>query len=367
MDSSVSTKKLTARRGSTKYGPIGKCSGTLFKDFKLSAGSLAALTDAGDHGLAKSTWSTYNTAERLLAMCSKQRNKTMDLPLSEESLLEFVGWLLEVRKVKAGTVNSYLSGLRQLHILKGMDPPQIRSHLMKFVLKGRKNKDNIEERKTGLGKRLPMTMTMMRLLKESIRLWDVPISQKLLMWSVATMAFHGAFRIHELLCQIESEFDPDFALLTGDVKILPSRDDKMTRILEVKLKSPKENRSGKAVIIEIYETKGTLCPVKAFERWAAKVVHTTGLPLFRGDTGTPLTGAKLNRWLHGRLEGYVDFKKGTFTSHSFRIGLATTMATMGFNKDDIKEAGRWSSNAYKVYMKLPHVKRARIAKMIKDL
>jgi hypothetical protein len=81
------------------------------------------LTEAGNHGLAKSTWSIYGTAERLLAMCGKHTNRKMDFPLTEADILEFIGWLMYERKVKAGTISSYLSGVRQLHILKGMDPP----------------------------------------------------------------------------------------------------------------------------------------------------------------------------------------------------------------------------------------------------
>lgn len=356
-----------AVKGSTKYGGAGKCSGSLFTGFKLSEGTMKVLTEAGNHGLAKSTWSTYNTAERMLAMCSKQRSTDMALPLSEEKLLEFIGWLIEVRKLKSGTINSYISGMRQLHLLRGMEPPTLRTNLVKFLLRGKKHMDDIKDRQSNSVKRLPMTMTMMRLLKEETRAWDATIMEKLLMWAVATLAFHGAFRIHELLCRTEAEFDPDFALLTGDVKIKPGQGDTADRFLEVKLKCPKESKTGKVVVLEVYETKGTLCPVKAFERWESRTVTKNGLPLFRDEHGTPVTGARMNRWLKNRLKGHVDYKTGKFTSHSFRIGLATTMGTEGFSAADIKEAGRWSSNAYELYMKLPRVKRASVAKAISKL
>lgn len=175
------------------------------------------LAEVGNYGLSRSTWSTYNTAERLLAMCGKQRDKRMELPLTEDDLLEFTGWLISDRKVKAGTINSYLSGLRQLHIMKGMEPPTLRTSIVKFLLQGKKNMDNIQCRTEDAARRLPMTMHMMRLLKEKIRRWEAPMVKKLLMWAVCTLAFHGAFRIHELLCRSETEFDPDFALLSEDI------------------------------------------------------------------------------------------------------------------------------------------------------
>jgi hypothetical protein len=85
------------------------------------------------------------------------------------------------------------------------------------------------------------------------------------------------------------------------------------------------------------------------------------MPLFRDQKGVPVTGAKMNTKLKELLSKHVDYRKGRFTGHSFHIGLATTLGTMGFNNDDIKEAGRWSSNAYEVYMQLPRRQRLEIA------
>jgi hypothetical protein len=353
------------RKGSSKYGNLGKVSETLFKDFNLSKESREALAAVGNYGLARSTWSSYSTAERMLATCASKRKRKMELPLSQDDLLEFIGWLISERNVKAGTVSSYLSGIRQMHILKGMEPPTIRTSLVRFLLQGKGNMDNIAARSGGAVKRLPITMNVMRLLKEEIKEWKVDIDQKLLMWAISTVAFHGAFRIHELLCKVETTFDPDFALLGEDIKLKEGVD--KVRILEVKLKCPKENRTGKAVIIDIFETGGTLCPVKAFTRWWNRTEQNKKLPVFRNKTGVPVTGAKMNQWLRLLLGKHVNPKKGKFSGHSFRIGLATTLGSLGFSNDDIKEAGRWSSNVYEVYMQLPRRRRLKIAEKISKL
>jgi hypothetical protein len=289
----------------------------------------------------------------------------MELPLQEEDILQFIGWLAKDRKVKAGTINSYLAGIRQIHIMKGMEPPVIRTNLVKFLLQGKKNLDNIEARAGNKIKRLPMTITVMKLLKEEIRRWEVGIEQKLLTWAIATVAFHGAFRIHELLNKQEGEFDPDFALLGKDVRV--KTEEAGTRRIEVRLKCPKENRSGKEVVVDIFESGGTLCPVKAFTRWQEKRQPEDGLPIFRDERGVPVTGKKMNSWLQTLLKKHVDYDKARFTGHSFRIGLATTLGTLGFSTDDIKEAGRWSSNAYEVYMKLPRKRRLAVAEKISKL
>jgi hypothetical protein len=240
-----------------------------------------------------------------------------ELPLNQDDLLEFVGWLISERGVKAGTVKSYLSGVRQMHIMKGMEPPTIRTSLMKFMLQGKKNLDNLAARTETSTKRLPITMNVMRLLKEEVRRWDVNLDQKLIMWAIATMAFNGAFRMNELLCKQEAQFDPDFELLTKDVKLKTTEDG--TKALEVKLKCPKENRTGKAVLVDIFESKGSLCPVKAFTRWQNRCEPVAKMPLFRDKEGVPITRTKMNRWLTLLLSKHVDYRGGKFTGHSFRI------------------------------------------------
>ena len=82
-------------------------------------------------------------------------------------------------------------------------------------------------------------------------------------------------------------------LLTEDVIIKKERKEGGEKFLEVKLKCSKENKTGKAVLIEVYESGGTLCPVKAFGRWKTKTTSESGLPAFRETDGTPLTGQNL--------------------------------------------------------------------------
>ena len=304
----------------------------------MTKGRKDLLTTIVNHSLSKSTWSSYKTAERLLAMCQKDEKRRMELPLTEEDIVVFIGWLIDVRKVKAATISGYLSGLRQLHTAKGIEAPNIRTELVKSIMTGKKNMDSISSRRGHVLRRLPMTMTMMRLLKNQIRKWAVPLEQRLLMWAVCSLAFHGAFRISELLSKSAGE--------------------------TLDRNCSKENKTGKAVLIEVYESGGTLCPVKAFGRWKTKTTSESGLPAFREADGTPLTGTKFNKWLKNRLEEYIDYGKGQFSSHSFRIGLATTLGTKGFSDDDVKEAGRWNSNTYEIYMRLPRSKRLDVAKRI---
>lgn len=325
----------------------------------------SSLAELGNFGIAKSTWSTYKSAERLLLMCQAECKTKFEWPMKPENILLFIHWLITVRGVKGGTVSSYLSGVRQLHILKGLDGSNLRPEIVKLVLKGKEHKDMANSR-DGVGdNRIPMTVELMKVLKEKIRTWDKPWNTRLLIWAVCTLAFHGAFRIHELLCRTESFFDPQYTLLTENVTM--SEDSLGKKIIHVKLNCPKEQRNGKAVIIDIFESGNSICPIKAFTRWAARQKPEAGMPIFRQPDGTPLTGKKLNAILGVLMWEEAKKGKGKIKSHSFRIGLASELGTEGFEDEDVKAAGRWSSRAFESYMRTPRTKRASIAKKIAEL
>jgi hypothetical protein len=285
--------------------------------------------------------------------------------MKTKDVLLFVHWLIYVRKLKAGTVNSYLSGIRQLHIMKGLEEPNLRPEIVKIVIKGKENKDNADRHCKTRDNRLPMTRQLMKVLKDKIIVWDKPWETKLLVWTVCTLAFHGAFRIHELLCKAESFFDPNYTLLTENVTM--STDSQGGRTIQVKLNCPKEQRNGQAVIIDIFESGCSICPVKAFTRWTAIQKPTTGMPLFRQPDGTPLTGKKLNTFLDILMGDEAEKGKGTISSHSFRIGIASELGTRGFEDEEVMVAGRWSSRAFESYMRTPRTKRASMARKIAEL
>jgi hypothetical protein len=177
---------------------------------------------------------------------------------------------------------------------------------------------------------------------------------KALLWGVATVAFAGAFRIHEILAKTESTFDPDFTLLTSDVTL---SEDAGQEVLHFKLKCPKESRSATATIVDVYQNEGKICPIRAFKKWRFLKFRDPHFPLFRLESGTPLTGAKLNSIMKALLGPHTDPKVGFFATHSFRIGIATMLGQAGFEDQEIMATGRWSSRVFERYLKLARTKR----------
>jgi integrase len=361
-------KEPKAVYGSTKYGGSGSCSTHLFSKLNIPEAARQSLANISNHAIAKKTWSSYKTAERMLDRCRRETEQRLDLPLSNESTLVFLDWLLRVRKVKAGTINTYLAGVRQLHIILGLEEPNLRSGQVTLVMKGLTNLEATEKRRRVYKGRLPVTLALLKMLKHRIRSQKWPTSKKFLVWAVCSIAFHGGFRIHELLARSSTIFDPDFTLLGQDAKIQHCLiDGRQTKCIEIRVKNPKESKAGSIAIIDVFETGGQTCPVKAFEKWEKQHVRVVNKPLFSENEGKPLTGSELNKLLKRLLSDLVDYRKGSITAHSFRSGLASLMAEKGMSDEDIQIAGRWSSRAFERYIKLPRTARARTAMKLRGL
>ena len=88
---------------------------------------------------------------------------------------------------------------------------------------------------------------------------------------------------------------------------------------------------------------------------------STNLPLLRLSTGESYTGTAFNHDLKRFLGDMAKDMKGSVTSHSFRSGIATSMALAGYSDEEIMAMGRWKSDAFLRYVKTPREKRALVA------
>ena len=75
-------------------------------------------------------------------------------------------------------------------------------------------------------------------------------------------------------------------------------------------------------------------------------------PVFVSEDGHSLTPGILNHHLKGLLTS-AGINAQRYSSHSFRAGAATTAAEMGVPDWLIKALGRWSSEAYQIYISTP--------------
>jgi hypothetical protein len=131
-------------------------------------------------------------------------------------MLGFIHWLIFSRNLSAGSISGYLAGVKKLHTVKGLKEPVVRTNLVKMVLEGKKNLEAAHGQ-GGDQKRQAVTPLIMKLLKMKISQWEAVRKDKLMVWAVCSLLFHGALRSAEILARNTACFDPAYTLLRGDI------------------------------------------------------------------------------------------------------------------------------------------------------
>ena len=329
--------------------------------------SAEVLTQLANFGLARRTWATYESAINNLKRCQEETGVDMSLPFSPDKVLEFIAWM-KARKLKSRTMSSYLSGVRMYHIASGFPEGGLREPIVKLILKGQANLEKVEKLIGGKKGKLPVTIKVMKLLKLRLGKVDWPMWEVRLAWAVMTVAWSGSTRIHELLSIQKASFDSQSTLVWKDVKFVKVKmEGKEVETMIVHIKSPKIDRLGAGDDIVIAELGNFMCPVRAMKKYreTVKLKEEPNLPVFRVKSGSCFTGADFNKQLKTLL-GDLGSKVpgGVITSHSFRAGVASEMAKRGHSEEELMAVGRWSSEAYKLYMGLPLTHRASFARKI---
>ena len=317
---------------------------------------------AANNSLADSTWTVYKCVKRHIKECEEVIKRELKFPMTHSDVTVFVTFLLSKETLKASTIKSLLAALRTWHQEEGFFLSELRPEVVKILLSGRSNEDAVIAREEG--QRQPVYLEHLEVLKYLLELdEDKPESEKALIWAVSTLAFWGSFRTCELLPYQANSIDPRFDLLYGDVKVIKRRvNGKKRKLILVDLKSPKESSASMGkVTVEVFDTGNQFCPVKAFEDY---VELYGGLSrrnaCFRlRRTGLAFRQRRFNEMLRSYFDPIV--KYGKVRGHSFRAGLSTLLAERGFTETQIIAMGRWSSSAYKRYVKNGLLVRAKFA------
>ena len=193
---------------------------------------------------------------------------------------------------------------------------------------------------------------------QNIWLWTHSHDRTML-WAAACTVFLGFLQAGEFTVPSPTMYDPEVHLSLGDLSVDSHMAPKMVGL---RIKQTKTNPFRQGVDIYIGATGGRVCPVMAIIRYFG-VRNPTAGPLFILQSGTPLTQTFLVVELKKALE-QVGIEQSRYNGHSFRIGAATMAARQGIEDSMIQTLGRWRSDAYKIYIRLPRAQLASISKTL---
>ena len=234
------------------------------------------------------------------------------------------------QRVSYKTIKVYLAGIRLEHLERGLHDPTD-DKLLQLLCTGIKRSQGTTSRT-----RLPITIDLLRSLKTQLRNdSSYSLLEKRLLWSAFTLAFYGFLRASEFTSSSLQWLDVQFSATTVAIDLRQSKTDPFRR----------------GHTITIQATSTSTCPVRAINCFAELSTLRSG-SVYYGGRFTPLSRDHLTEVLRHLLQ-QAGYQQCLYSSHSFRIGAATTAAAAGLPAWLIKSLGRWSSDAYQTYIQCP--------------
>ena len=294
--------------------------------------------------------------------------------MSEQSLLLFVV-ALALQNLKAQTIKSYLAAVRYSQIMLHFPDPFLKGFpLLDYTVKGIKRVQ--AERGVKPRPRLPITPLILKTLKaawvpgtqvsSSMPGKDPPPSSGrdergdgIMLWAAACTGFFGFLRAAEFTTPSLASFDKGAHLAVGDVALDSHEKPSVVRL---NIKASKTDPFRKGVQIFLGKTGTEICPVSALVEYLVMRGPGAG-PLFRFLDGSPLSRSALVERVRAALTA-AGIDPTPFSGHSFRIGAATSAAANGVEDSMIQTLGRWKSDAYLRYVRIPREQLAAVSKKL---
>ena len=280
------------------------------------------------HALAVTTRATYNSGTQAFLHFTAHYQRLhpggSPIPASEETLMLFTTYL--TYGLKPSSIKVYLYAVRNFHIENGFPNPLENCLQLQRLMRGIKRTFGTRQ-----NHRLPITPAILRSFHCHL---NSTYHDHLMIWAAMLLAFFAFLRSSELVALRLEDATPQYGAVA------------------INIRASKTDPFRKGITIYIAATQDTtLCPVLALQQYLACRVPSTG-PLLRYANGTPLTKTGLNRLVKA-LSHRVGIAPDRYSTHSFRIGAATTAAAAGLPDWKIRMLGRWLSDSYQVYIWTP--------------
>jgi hypothetical protein len=253
-----------------------------------------------------------------------------------DEISDFIGQLSLDGKAPA-TICGYVAGIGFWHRIKfGFDATDncVVRQLLKGVRRGNRPPDSRAALHDGLFERF---LTILPTLVSS--------QYELLLFRAAlAVGFFGFLRVREFTAG--SRRDPESPLAVGDVEIVRNSQ------VRVSIKRAKNNQNGRAQIVCLPASKDRSrpCPVQILSEFKTSRPPNAQAFLCHFD-GSHLTQYQVQSMIK-RGSAALGLKE-RITSHSLRIGGATTAWLRQWPEEAIKAGGRWKSSAYRRYIRVP--------------
>ena len=237
------------------------------------------------------------------------------------------------------TIKVYLSSVRHLHVTQGQHS-QFSKQLTPRLQQVLKDIKKVQAATTHPRVCRPITLEIMQGIK-SVLLSQSNSYQNTMIWAACYLVFFGFLRSSKFTVPAQDCFDNSTHLSPQDIAIDCRHSPSM---IKVRIKQSKTDPFLQGVDLYLGKTDKDICPVRAILPYLALCSNRPG-PLFMGTDGKMLTRQTFSSELDHILSK-LKLDRGSYNTHSFRIGAATSAMEAGIPETQIKILGRWQSDAY---------------------
>ena len=283
--------------------------------------------------LAPSTRSNYTGAIRTYqAFCD--HHSLSAYPPTEHTLILYVTHVASYSS--HGNIKLHTSAIKYFATVKGHYIDFTKFAKLYLVIRGIKR---AQGKKFSLPPRQPITPQLLHKIQQNLFNSSGRYEDKVMLWAALTTAFYGFLRVSEYTSSHRTKFDPHTTLLFSDVTIEGD-------VAHIVIKASKTDPFRNGITIRLAANTSTLCPIAALKNFLP--LHPTQHgPLFTYQDKKFLTRKELNVTLKSTTNGLANT-----SSHSLRIGAASTAAAMGCPRWLIQSMGRWSSDCFRTYIRV---------------
>lgn len=237
------------------------------------------------------------------------------------------------------TARTYIAGIATRHKLNSWPDPSA-TFLTQKVLQG------LAKENPTTDNRLPITLPRLQQLIPVLPSVCTNTYEASLFKAAFTLAFFGFLRVSEIVGQGSRVAGGRTGLALGDVKL------EGHIVMHLQGSKTDQMAKGTKIIIESTNHPTHVCPVEALKEFLSKRNNKPG-NLFIHLDGKPLTRYQFQAVLK-KAAGILGWDLARFSTHSFRIGAATTAAAKGMPLPTIMAKGRWRSAAIHKYVRPDH-------------
>ncbi|XP_073726171.1 uncharacterized protein [Misgurnus anguillicaudatus] len=252
------------------------------------------------------------------------------------SITSLISHLNTIKGLQVGSIKGYLSGIQFFHKLIYAAPLQeINNSQTSLLLKGIQR-----SQPTRPNTRQPITLDILNKCIRTLRTGYQPLNTVQTLDAMFILAFFGFLRCSELA--ITSKFNPRNNPTISALSVLEGE------TISFLIKQSKTDQTKKGHFIYIFNLPSPIHPyqsVRAYLQWRSFQAKCPAEPLFIDKLNKPVTRFWFQKHLKSVLQ-QSGFPTEHFSSHSFRIGAATTAAPKGLSQQQIQALGRWSSDAF---------------------